>query len=326
MSAYGSAFCIAVGNTIKKLRKEKQLSQTQLSKADDPVKCICSLKTLRRIEQGRSTITARYLDGFLQVFGITHAEFYKRVEVPELILFMNGFNEVWDLLFIDNYSGAEKRMNKLLSEFNTVTGIPLINQSVILYRCVVKAGSRDSDAECIDDLFDALSLTAPHIIESKDDLDLMKVSAGIFSINEYRIINIIATLKEYLGDANASASIYKAVKESLENKALPCDKRNKLLPTVLYNLTDTLTNQEIYNEAVKTGELGLRHGKMVGNHKMDGQLYYSLAKAQYFMGEACKSADNFKRSYASFKAQGRNGMAMKVKELVAKKYDLHIDD
>jgi len=58
---------------------------------------------------------------------------------------------------------------------------------------------------------------------------------------------------------------------------------------------------------------------------MDGLLYYSLAKAQHFLGKLREAEENFRNSYISHKVQGRKEMADKVKEFAAEKYNVYVE-
>ena len=291
-----------VGRAIKKHRQKKRLTRKQLTRADDPSRRICSEKTLERIERGEAAISAVYLDGFLEVLGVGYTEFYNEVEGPEMTLFHNGFSEVWDLLFDKKHEEAKTKMENLISVTTVDLGKPTIKQAIMLYNCRVSAERGDA---CMDELYIALYLTSPFLADGKGEIALPLVASNIFTLNEYRIMVVIAYFLERRGDMANSAEIYKTLICSLEYKTLVNETRNKLLPTVCYNLADVLTTQGKYGEAASISMAGLRHGNAVGNHKMDGALYYSLAKAQQLVGETVNAERNFNLSYSSFKAQGR---------------------
>ena len=313
------------GIILKKLRKKKGLTQRQLGRVDDPVNFICSEKTLSRIENGDIGLSEKYLGGFLTALGISYSEFYNEVDSgPETTLFLNGFSEVWDLLFEKKHDKAKERMGSLISEAVIDLEKPLIKQAIILYECRERAENNDGNEGCMDELCKALSLTSPHVVTGGGEIVIAQVASDTFTLNEYRIMNIMAYIKECRGDMSASVEIYKAMKESLESKALPNEIRNKMLPTICYNLADALTDQDEYKEAAKVSEVGLRHGKMTGSHRMDGWLYYSLAKAQQLMGEKERAAENFSNAYFSHKVQGKIKMAEMVKRFAMEKYDVHI--
>ena len=115
------------------------------------------------------------------------------------------------------------------------------------------------------------------------------------------------------------------MKESLENRALPDEVRNKMLTVICYNLADSLTNQGEYEEATRISEAGLWHGRTVGSHRMDGLLYYSLAKAQQLMGNIESAFENFHNSYYSHKAHRKIEKAEMVKKFALEKYGVQIE-
>jgi len=313
------------GGILRKLREKKGITQRQLCGVEDPRNYICSEKTLSRIEKGDTWFSEKYLRGFLAVLGMSYTEFCNEVDGgPETTLFLNGFSEVWDLLFEKKYDKAKARMESLINEAIIDLEKPLIKQAVMLYECREKAENDNNSIGCMERLCSALSLTSPHIVVDGSEVSFAQVASDIFTLNEYRIMNIMASIKERQEDIAASVEIYRAIKESLENKALPSEIRNKMLSTICYNLADALTDLEEYEEAVKVSEAGLRHGKMVGSHRVDGLLYYSLAKAQHLMGEKDKAAENFRSSYFSHKVQGKKEMAEMVKEFATEKYNLYI--
>jgi len=319
----------SIGYAIRKFRKKKRMTQKQLTKSDDPSRRILSERTLGRIERGETPLSPKYLDEILQELGVSYAEFFSEVEGPDSTLFLNGFSEVWDLLFEKKHEEASKRLNELLLKSKVDLRKPHIAQALMLYNCRVEVESLPDNADFDlyqEELSTSLCLTSPYAVADRNGLILAKVASNVFTLNEYRIMNIMAALNELRGDTNAAVGVYRAMKKSLKNKTLSSEIRNKLLPTVCYNLADSLTNQCEFGEAITTAETGLTHGKKVGNHKADGSLYYAMAKALQLNGELEKAAENFGRSYASFKAQGREESAKKVKDFAADKYGVFIKD
>ena len=313
------------GSIIKKLREKKGFTQKQLCNNDDPKNYICSERTLIRIERGKIPLSEKYLNGFLSVLGVSYTEFCNEIDgEPTTTLFLNGFSDAWDLLFEKEHSKAKARMENLITSLAVDLKKPLIMQAVMLYECRESVELNGGDEGCFHVLCKALSLTSPHVVEGERNIALDRVLSGIFTLNEYRIMNIMASMKERPRNMATSVEIYKAMKKSLENKSLPNEIRNKMLPTVCYNLVDALTDQGKYKEAIKVGEFGLMHGKTVGSHRMDGLLYYSIAKAQYLMGEKDKATENFTNSYLSHKVQGRIKMVELVKKLAAEKYNVYL--
>ena len=223
---------------------------------------ICSEKTLERIEKGDAPLSIIYLGKFLEVLGISYTEFFNEAEGPEAVLFLNGFGDVWDLMFEERHDEAKKKMKSLMGKANL--GKTLVKQAVMLYNCRARAEMDVGDTGCMEELHRALFMTSPRIADNRNEIVLTAVSSSRLSLNEYRILNIIASIKERQGDTAGSIKIYDAVKASLENKALPSEIRNKMLPTVCYNLADSLTNQGEYYRATKVSEAGLLHGKAVG--------------------------------------------------------------
>jgi len=313
------------GITLKMLREEKRLTQSQLCKADDPHNYICSVRTLSRIEKGEIPLSDKYLSGFLSVLGISHTDFYYEVDGgKKTTLFLNAFSDVWDLLFKKKRSEAKAKMKSLIADAVIDLEKPLIKQAIMLYEYREKAEYGDDDTDCMEELCMALSLTSAYIVAG-NEIAFAQVASGTFKLNEYRIMNVIASEKVRKGDMATSVEIFKALKESLENKTLPSEIRNKMLPTICYNLADALTDRGEYKEAAKISEAGLSHGKKVGSHRIDGLLYYSMAKAQYFLDEKDKAAGNFKSSYYSHKVQGKDEMAEMVKKFALEKYDVNIE-
>jgi transcriptional regulator with XRE-family HTH domain len=64
-----------IGLAIKLLRYQKKMSQRELSKCDIPSETICSEKTLRRFEQGKTSPSVYELKRLLIVLEVTIAEF-----------------------------------------------------------------------------------------------------------------------------------------------------------------------------------------------------------------------------------------------------------
>ena len=97
-----NAFCLDdysnLGSFIKKIRKRKGITQRQLVRGDSIENRICSEKTLSRIENGEVDLSDRLLRDFLSVLGMNFTEFFYEVEGGvETTVFLNSFNEAWDL-------------------------------------------------------------------------------------------------------------------------------------------------------------------------------------------------------------------------------------
>ncbi|MCL2398331.1 MAG: helix-turn-helix domain-containing protein [Defluviitaleaceae bacterium] len=315
---------VKVGETIKQLRQQRSLSQRELTKCDTPSETICSTKTLRRIEQGKVAPSIFEIKFFLSVFGVSMSEFESLVEGQDLLTFRNSFEEICNLLFDERYQEASRHLELLKEQKYCDPKNPQILQALLLCDGFFQRNLHKNLQASLDVLYSALRITVPSVISEDNRVKYGIISDRMFSLNEYRILNLIAIILIDLNQNYLATRIFKAMCKSLQNKKISSEIRNHFLPTTYYNLSDCFIDEKRYKEAFNVCEEGLEFCESIKNFKNFAKLLYNRAKSLYYMGDKESAAEGFKHSYSTFISLKRNEMASRVKTIVATKYQINL--
>lgn len=310
---------IKIGNTIRQLRERKNMSQAELCKPDFADK-ICSMRHLSRIENGETTPHPRTLYRLLEGLGVSLSEFTHLIAEPDIANFQHDFSEIWDLLFEKRYEKAASLLDALKTKPYCNIDNPLIEQALLMCDASF-VDAKNNNNGCLTHLHKAMRLTSPHVFEN-NELSHNYISRNMFTLNEYRILMYFAIIKSRLGFTNECILTLSAMCESLNNKKIDVEIKNRLLPTIYYNLSDELIDSKCYEEALSYCEKGISLCKKAKNYKTLPHLYYSIAKVFIILGNKDRAEENFRQSYNIFSAHGDNETALQVKKLVATKYNL----
>jgi len=313
-----------VGEAIKQLRKQKKLTHAQLSKSDNPSETICSEKTLRRIEKGEILPSEAILNGLLSVLGITRAKFYNLVEGQDMTNFQNDFAEIWQLCFKGQLQDARKQLDILKLEDYCNTNNPMIAQAVLLCEGRLQADIDKDYQGCLNTLYNALRLTCPSIIPQDGKIKYRMVSGCVLTLNEYRIISLISSMKGVVGQRAIAIKIFNAMCKSLNNEKIDSGIRNTFLPTIYYNLSDFMIDEKRYNQAFDVCEQGIEFCKRIDNLKLFPKLLYNRAKALHYMKDKERATKGFRNAHDTFIAHGDYNAAEFVKKTVAEKYQIYL--
>ena len=311
----------AVGMVFESLRLQRKLSRRKLAELSGA----CSAKTIERIEKGMCALTDHVLTRALPYLGVFKHEFYNMVEGREIpTSFKNDFDEIWQLCFKRKFQDALANLETLKSKDYCNTSNPKINQAILLCESLLEVNIHNNHNGCLYTLYNALRITSPLIISPDNEINYKQVSQHAYTLNEYRILNLIATSLDETNRRNPAIRILTAACKSLEAKKIDSEIRRKLLPTVYYNLSNFYINEGEHKKAFNICEKGIEFCKSENNHKIFAKLLYNRAKSLNSMGNKQEATNGFKHSHNTFLAHEDYENANLVKEIVAKKYQIHL--
>jgi len=315
-----------LGVLLRKLRKQKGLTQKSLSKEDDPVDYICTARHLKRIEKGESVPTQHMLEQFLSILGVSFVEFHDMLYGNDLRLFHSNFDEIWNTGFKGNNEAYMQKLEVLKSKSYCDMKIPAIKQAIMLCEANVLSKIDKNHEASLDMLYEALRITTSKILSDNNEVNYEKMSELTITINEYRIIKLIANIKARLNKPKESLNITLAIVDSLESSLVSFDVKKKLLPTNYFNLSCALFDDNNPSGALDAAEKGIAFCNDVSDYKVLAELLYNKARALYIMGEIEESGILFQESYNTFKTTKNSLKAASVKKFAKEIYGISIID
>jgi len=313
---------LKVGKAIKYFRKLKNMTQQALVKHDKPYESIFSLKTLQRVERGKSAVTASNLKLLLSILDITQDEFDNHVGGQDLISFQNDFVEIWQLFFNGLYEEAKQDLEILRNKGYCDMNNPKIAQSVLLCEARIKVRHEKDFHGGLDILHEALRLTGPMLVSKDGKINHELMPQCVFTLNEYRILNMIAVVLDDVNERTLAIELLEKICKSLECKKIDSEIRNKFLPTTYHNLSELFLDEKRYKDAFNISEKGIEFCLRVHNSKMLGRLRYNKAESLYLDGSKGDGIIGFKKSYETFLINGQSESAEFIKNKVALEYGI----
>ena len=307
-----------VSDTLQHLQNKRGLTQKKLCKQG----IVCSERHLRRILNGDVEPSPTVLDGLLEVLGVSLPEFTQLVYGEDMLLFQHDFSEIWDLLFMRKYEEADLLLAALKAKPYCNTSNPAIAQALLMHDGVLM-NLKENFHESNRILYEAICMTSAGVLQ-KGEPNPEFVALNVLEPNEYRIIGVIAINLCSMGQSPVAIKIFEALCESLSNKKVDVETRNKLLPNIYYNLSDELIETKQYENALCICEKGIQLCERTITLKMLPLLLYNSGKALVFMGDRTQAEIRFRRSYDAFRVQGNEKSALRGKEMVAEKYKIFI--
>ena len=311
-----------IGLLIKQLRKQKNLSQRALCRSEE----ICTVRHLRKIENKGVTPTQYVLNQLLSVLGVDVIEFQAMLYGTDLRQFNSDFDELWEIGFSGDDEAYMQKLEELKRKSHCDLSIPAIKQTIMLCDANELSKIHKEHDAGLDMLYKALRITAPNILYKNNAVNYDKLSERILTMNEYRIIKLIAVVKTKLNQQQEALNIGKAIVASLENNAISFDIQRKLLPSNYFNLSYDLLDEKDYISALHIVDKALKFCNDTNNYKILGKLRYNKARALHGMGDIEQSRIFFVESYNTFKIIRDHKNAEDTKKFAKEKYNISIND
>ncbi len=178
-----------LGATIRRLRKQRRLTQEQLAEG------ICSPVSVSRIESGRQRPSKALLDALMDRLGMSSYQLFDVNEgSEELRAFDKGANAAWSAIDACNVELGKRLIDELAQRAQGENSV-LVRQRILELKAlsIVRPGCSKADAEKASRLLEeAISLTKP-------TLDVDDLAGGLLSVSEARIISHLCVARHYAG-------------------------------------------------------------------------------------------------------------------------------
>lgn len=290
---------ISLGDTIKRRRKELNLTQEQLCQG------ICTPITISRLENGKYPPSYHLVNALLERLDLPTDRYYAVLSKNESDIEALRKRIVACNLRFEHSLGDEKvqaRTEALLAHKELEAIIDkddMINRQLIL-RSRVIIGKEDgpySPEEQRAMLLEAIRLTCP-------SFDMDDISRGLYTTNEIKIISHLASVNYHTGNYLAALDIwwqlYKYIHKHFQR--MPLTRAH--LDMILFNYATTLYEINQYQKALEIAEEGRRVCLDYGRYRCLSGMLEVMADCHRCLGDSEKSKELYYQSYYLCKAVG----------------------
>ena len=324
-------FCMKHKNSNRKLglflkhqRLEKGFTRKQLVEFGAEFG-ICSENQLARIENGKCSPSTGTLQTILNALDTRMEDFFHKMNSQNIQMFNNHFNVMWDIVHEKGYNVFEEHLSELKCKEYCDTSEPVIEQAILLCEGIICKNILKNPHKSYEILLEALQLTASKNIVRYETIDYKFVATNSFSLNEYRILTVMANSKNKIGSYEEATKGLEAICFSLERKDTGYDVKKKLLPLTYYNLSVLLIKTHKNIEASKIADKGIAFCLNTKEFKQLGSLYVNKAHALYHINSIKNTTEYlhyFQLAYDTFVTQGNHAKAELVRNELVKNHDI----
>lgn len=149
--------------------------------------------------------------------------------------------------------------------------------------------------EKLDMLFKAIRLTVPNF-------DIDAIADGLYSIDEVKVINQIATVYSNHGESQKVIHIYDQLLQYINKHFQNILQSGGLLPLVAFNYARELDLIGCYTDAIEIAETGWKACTQYGQYRYLAPTIALIAECNHFLGDDSKSKEYYRQSYYIYKA------------------------
>lgn len=280
-----------IGEIIRQKRTELGLKQCQLCEG------ICEPTTMSRIESGKQMPGLNTLKNLLQRLGLSDERYYALVSKNEMQIADLQTEIVSANVFKDSQRGLPK-----IAELEELADPDdhLLHQFIL--RSKASLGKREDGQivaysldEKLDMLFKAIRLTVPNF-------DIDAIEEGLYSIDEVKVINHIATVYSDLKQHEKAIRIYDQLLQYINKHFQNILQSGGLLPLVAFNYARELDLIGRYTDAIEIAETGWKACTQYGQYRYLAPTIAIIAECNHFLGDDSKSKEYYRQSYYIYKA------------------------
>lgn len=282
-----------VGEVIRKRRMELGLKQYELCEG------ICEPVTMSRLETGKQTPSYNKLKTILQRLGLPDDQCYMLLSKNEMLISDLQTEITSCNVLKDPERGLPKieELEKIVEPDDTLT-------RQFILRSKASLGKKENGQivpytlnEKLDILFEAIRLTAPNF-------DIDSIHEGLYSIDEVKVINQIATVYSNLKQHKKAIDIYYQLLRYIKKHFQNILQSGGLLPLVCYNYARELDLVKRYEDALEIAQLGWQACIQYGQYRNLPVIIALMAECYHFLNDDNKSIEYYRQAYYIHKAIG----------------------
>ena len=297
-----------VGEVIRKRRMELGLKQYELCEG------ICEPVTMSRLETGKQTPSYNKLKTILQRLGLPDDQCYMLLSKNEMLI----SDLQTEITSCNVLKDPERGLHKIEELEKIVEPDDTLTRQFIL-RSKASLGKKENGQiipytlnEKLDILFEAIRLTAPNF-------DIDSIHEGLYSIDEVKVINQIATVYSNLKQHKKAIDIYYQLLKYIKKHFQNILQSGGLLPLVAFNYARELDLVGRYTEAIEIAETGWKACVQYGQYHTLPSTISIMAECYHFLNQDEKSKKYYKQAFYLFEAID-NKLGIEVITSESKKY------
>lgn len=296
-----------VGEVIRKRRMELGLKQYELCEG------ICEPVTMSRLETGKQTPSYNKLKTILQRLGLPDDQCYMLLSKNEMLISDLQTEITSCNVLKDPERGLPKieELEKIVEPDDTLT-------RQFILRSKASLGKKENGQiiaytfeEKLEMLFEAIRLTAPNF-------DIDTIYEGLYSIDEVKVINQIATVYSDLKQHKKAIDIYYQLLKYIKKHFQNILQSGGLLPLVAFNYARELVLIEHYVEAVEIAETGWKACVQYGQYYYLPSTIALIAECYHFLNQDEKSKTYYRQAFYLFDAIDNKRGAKIIKSEIQK--------
>lgn len=289
---------VFLGEYIKQKRLELNLTQEQLCEG------ICEAMTISRIENGKQTPSRNKINALLQRLGLPGDRYFALLSKNEMKIDDLQKEIISCNIHHEKEKGLKKiqELEKIIEEDDNVTRQFILRSKVLLG----KPDGEYSFEEKLNILMNAICLTVPRF-------DLGNINKCIYSIDEVKLINLIASIYAKDGQHKKAVDILSQLLKYIQKHYQNILQSNGLLPMVALNYAIELASCKRHENAIEIAELGWQSCVKYGHYQFLPGVMAVKAECYFFLKNYEESKKLYEQAYYVYKAIDNQKEADKVK-------------
>jgi|GEM_PF-498359 len=238
-----------IGSLIKRLRKQKGLTQEELAYP------IIDRATLSKIESGKAMPNNKTMEMLLEKLGYhpgSLADIFMDTETTDSQKIVNELNSYLVWLVNDEKNPIVNKVDRLIEKLEQSENFmenPLNVQYVIMAKALNAANKKESPLKIQELILDAIKITIPEYNENY-------IEDYYLSYQDRRILNFIAVLSRDEGNLDKAINIWNRLKINIEKHCVDKIQMGRNYPNTILNLADCLYRAKRYPEAIEACDTG----------------------------------------------------------------------
>lgn len=278
---------------VKELRVQKGLTQKQLCEG------ICTQEELSRIERGKRRPTYVVLSQLLQRMGEDPSKYYTDIITTEDKEIIDIKAQLTNLLREKTEQADSQVELMVLNLENSSKFKTGVNRQFLLHMKSTLAFHRKDYANMHQYAVDALQITKPSFDEEL-------INSYILSIDEIKLVNLIAASYGSTSFLEKSTEILLKLKVSMDMNYLEEEQKYKIYLHLLHNLTKNLGLLKRYTECVPLCESGITLSNLHRDSFFPPLFIFNKACCLLYLGQTEDGICLANEAYAVFSATKRN--------------------
>jgi transcriptional regulator with XRE-family HTH domain len=298
----------SAGDTIKRLRKQRAMSQRELSQS-----FMCR-SHLSRIENGETNPSKETLMILFERLGYNpnlplefflsekESKYHAEIEKIENLLKRRQTQEANVLIM-----RLENDKEFVRSESN--------KQNLLYFKAASLFYENKEAGPIIELLMKAIKISAPKFKEEA-------ISDYFLTKNDISIINMLSTMYGQTNQLERAIDLQYQLKENFDNQFMDNESKGRHYPMVILNLAELLTKTKKYEEAIKICDIGIKFCRSTSHKRLLPMIVHDKAICLYEIGEKEECEKLLRQAYYAYEMHEMPKYMEAIKNYVQRRPDI----